>query len=414
MSNLRHELHTRIGKIICEWAVKQEMKQPQPTLVEVVNKEIDSILSSHPPDAGEEKVPMHTCPECNGSGSDCDMCGGTGTLPELVIPSSAEDKPRIYPCVVCGVMRTKSEGGTTFTVCDECWDKQYGKKPSSDMEEPIAWLGVVDQGLGHYHFEVADPKALNAFQVYSHVITHQPDAGDWSGVERRKGEAGKGEKMSDKQLEIILLAIASLPEWLTEKKNSPGVYSPEYAVKGLMKIYKESPDAGEWSGVERRGRGETGNRTSFIDGALFGAGLRNHSAGRVMQEILAEALRRHPDKPVDQAAHTKQTERLAKPVDQATKLRWDYYVCINGHRNDHANLAPRGVKLCVTPGCKAEAELEHLMDKPAGKKEWQCTKCKRKVTRIGVRYTGPGDTGEIWHWSGNRPCGPVEEKGEET
>lgn len=29
---------------------------------------------------------------------------------------------RIYPCARCGVMRSKAEGGTVFTVCDECWD----------------------------------------------------------------------------------------------------------------------------------------------------------------------------------------------------------------------------------------------------------------------------------------------------
>jgi len=28
-----------------------------------------------------------------------------------------------YPCSECGKTRTKDEGGTTFTVCDECWDK---------------------------------------------------------------------------------------------------------------------------------------------------------------------------------------------------------------------------------------------------------------------------------------------------
>lgn len=26
-----------------------------------------------------------------------------------------------YPCEQCGKLRTKAEGGTTFTVCDECW-----------------------------------------------------------------------------------------------------------------------------------------------------------------------------------------------------------------------------------------------------------------------------------------------------
>lgn len=36
---------------------------------------------------------------------------------------SAARGEKYYPCCRCGVWRTKSEGGTTFTVCDECWDK---------------------------------------------------------------------------------------------------------------------------------------------------------------------------------------------------------------------------------------------------------------------------------------------------
>jgi len=31
----------------------------------------------------------------------------------------------LYPCAECGRLRTKDEGGTTFTVCDECWDKLH-------------------------------------------------------------------------------------------------------------------------------------------------------------------------------------------------------------------------------------------------------------------------------------------------
>lgn len=41
-----------------------------------------------------------------------------------------EEEGRIYPCDECGVLRTKGEGGTTFTVCDECWDKLHpGPRP---------------------------------------------------------------------------------------------------------------------------------------------------------------------------------------------------------------------------------------------------------------------------------------------
>ena len=52
-----------------------------------------------------------------------------------------EDKDREleekkYPCVDCGKLRTAGEGGTIFTVCDECWDKSH-KKPTSNVDEKL-------------------------------------------------------------------------------------------------------------------------------------------------------------------------------------------------------------------------------------------------------------------------------------
>lgn len=37
------------------------------------------------------------------------------------IPDDAEGTDETYPCELCGKLRTKAGGGTTFTVCDECW-----------------------------------------------------------------------------------------------------------------------------------------------------------------------------------------------------------------------------------------------------------------------------------------------------
>lgn len=37
-----------------------------------------------------------------------------------------KQKETLYPCADCGLKRTTAEGGTTFTVCDKCWDKHYG------------------------------------------------------------------------------------------------------------------------------------------------------------------------------------------------------------------------------------------------------------------------------------------------
>jgi hypothetical protein len=46
------------------------------------------------------------------------------------------EKDRIYPCEDCGKMRTKDEGGTTFTICDECWEKHY--PPKVKLSAPVS------------------------------------------------------------------------------------------------------------------------------------------------------------------------------------------------------------------------------------------------------------------------------------
>ena len=38
-----------------------------------------------------------------------------------------ETEENVYPCSKCGAPRTKAEGGTTFTVCDDCWDAPEGR-----------------------------------------------------------------------------------------------------------------------------------------------------------------------------------------------------------------------------------------------------------------------------------------------
>lgn len=34
----------------------------------------------------------------------------------------------VYPCADCGVLRSQNQGGTVFTLCDECWDKYHKSK----------------------------------------------------------------------------------------------------------------------------------------------------------------------------------------------------------------------------------------------------------------------------------------------
>ena len=71
----------------------------------------------------------------------CPRCGSTDfrcAEHEFCAKCTADDETRpsvhpyateragvgpLYPCEDCGTLRTKAEGGTTFTVCDACWDK---------------------------------------------------------------------------------------------------------------------------------------------------------------------------------------------------------------------------------------------------------------------------------------------------
>ena len=44
----------------------------------------------------------------------------------MIVDRSAGEQR--YPCDDCGVLRTKAEGGTVFTVCDDCWDKHHPRQ----------------------------------------------------------------------------------------------------------------------------------------------------------------------------------------------------------------------------------------------------------------------------------------------
>jgi len=59
-------------------------------------------------------------------------CGLYQPHPE--VKGEGKDDKEIYPCADCGKMRSKNQGGTTFTVCEECWDKHY-KKPHPEVKE---------------------------------------------------------------------------------------------------------------------------------------------------------------------------------------------------------------------------------------------------------------------------------------
>lgn len=49
-----------------------------------------------------------------------------------------------YPCAECGMPRTKDQGGTIFTVCDDCWGKAH-----SIMIEELPMSERSDEATGY-------------------------------------------------------------------------------------------------------------------------------------------------------------------------------------------------------------------------------------------------------------------------
>lgn len=59
-------------------------------------------------------------------------CGKPASDPVHAVP---EPEPT-YACARCGTLRTKAEGGTTFTVCDECWTEEHPAVVGKPEPEP--------------------------------------------------------------------------------------------------------------------------------------------------------------------------------------------------------------------------------------------------------------------------------------
>ena len=99
------------------------------------------------PEAREQLVPVAIVADIEELGAALEFKHGRDELVERVrahlstVDAPQVDEERIYPCDDCGTMRTKAEGGTTFTVCEACWAKRYRERPPSTT---WGWALAVD------------------------------------------------------------------------------------------------------------------------------------------------------------------------------------------------------------------------------------------------------------------------------
>jgi len=78
---------------------------------------------------------------------------------ESKLPQAKEDDERKYPCDMCGKLRSKNEGGTTFTVCDECWDKSHLEetpKRIDSEEEMLRWQHIICKCGHQYNIQMGE------------------------------------------------------------------------------------------------------------------------------------------------------------------------------------------------------------------------------------------------------------------
>lgn len=121
------------------------------------------IISPTPPQVQRVPETLAKGGEANApSISKGDVTPLTGSDPRL-----ATVQEPLYKCDNCSTMRTKAQGGTTFTVCDECWNKLHpktsplvppqaqGTPTPNEVATPRTDAEVVETGFTHGVPEVA-------------------------------------------------------------------------------------------------------------------------------------------------------------------------------------------------------------------------------------------------------------------
>jgi len=80
-----------------------------------------------------------------------------------------------YPCTECGKLRTKDEGGTTFTLCDECWEKHYGKQPTEARQDELAGIRYKWQAMFCQHCKAMQKTNDTVVECWYNPLDHGND-----------------------------------------------------------------------------------------------------------------------------------------------------------------------------------------------------------------------------------------------
>jgi hypothetical protein len=74
------------------------------------------------------------------------------------------DEEKTYPCIKCNKLRTKAEGGTTFSVCDDCWNKP--KVEVDSWNKPKVEVDSWNEAQKEYH-KLYSVKSVSGLDILS-------------------------------------------------------------------------------------------------------------------------------------------------------------------------------------------------------------------------------------------------------
>jgi hypothetical protein len=179
-----------------------------------------------------------------------------------------------------------------------------------------------------------------------------------------------GGEMSDKELVVGHVKQLTEEKYPTANAAGSGTFYPESYVADLRRQLKEAQTLCEEEG-EHAGKIIDALRRQLA--ILQDVHNDTIEAWRVDQDKLTAASIREAR--LREALRYAEFEMSGCPEDHddirkkiGSLLGMGCWTCVNGHNNDHCNLAPDGTHMCATEGCKAEAELSAAPDDGVMKK----------------------------------------------
>lgn len=177
--------------------------------------------------------------------------------------SAMEEK---FPCVKCGKLRTKNEGGTTFTICDACWKEKVADRfpprcilDANELEmtgDAPAYLRIPNNGLHFRDNHDVDYLSLAEHQYAMDALRMEHDA--W--YQEKYNEFNEHINYQEHQIDRLRALLDEAALTLDSINHGVIVIHASPEIHGLMTRRQMKLTAYEMLAKLRAGREQKGDR----------------------------------------------------------------------------------------------------------------------------------------------------------